>query len=171
MNTLRFSIRRILFLLVAATAWSGLSGTSPAADPAPVNLYFMDATRTHLKAEPRLVPEAKSPTAFARAVLESLLEGPREGLARAIPKGLTLRTAFVTGEKTAYADFAKNPETFAETSVLFEWLAVYSIVNSLVLNVPEVESVKILMEGREAQTFSGHVDLTGSFKANMLLVR
>ncbi|MBW1776179.1 MAG: GerMN domain-containing protein [Deltaproteobacteria bacterium] len=171
MNTSRFSIRRILFLLIAATGCGGLSGIPSAADQAPINLYFMDATRTYLKAEVRQIPESESPTAFARAVLEALLEGPREGLARAIPKGLALRAAFVTGEKTAYVDFAKNPETFAETSVLFEWLAVYSIVNSLILNLPEVETVKILMEGREVQTFSGHVDLTGSFKANMLLVR
>jgi len=136
-----------------------------------VNIYFLDPSDTHLTAETRQIPEAERIEQSARAILEALLTGPRKGLVRAIPEGLSLRTLFFTEEKIAYVDFQKSPDSRMERGVLSEWLAVYSIVNSLVLNIPEIESVQILIDGREVTTLSGHIDLTDPVKANMLLVR
>jgi hypothetical protein len=48
---------------------------------------------------------------------------------------------------------------------------VYSIVNSLILNVTDIEAVKILIEGQESITLAGHIDLQQPLKANMLLIR
>ncbi len=45
------------------------------------------------------------------------------------------------------------------------------MVNSLVLNVPEIERVQILIAGNEAPTLAGHIDLQLPVKANMLLIR
>jgi hypothetical protein len=50
-------------------------------------------------------------------------------------------------------------------------MTIFSIVNSLILNIPEVDAVKILIEGRESMTLAGHIDLRSSFKANLLLIR
>jgi hypothetical protein len=44
-------------------------------------------------------------------------------------------------------------------------------VNSLILNIPEIETVRILVEGKEEATLAGHVDLRFPFQANMLFVR
>ena len=52
-----------------------------------------------------------------------------------------------------------------------ELLTIYSIANSLILNVPEVEAVKILVNGNETATLAGHIDLQVPLKANMLLIR
>jgi len=41
----------------------------------------------------------------------------------------------------------------------------------LILNIPEIDAVKILIDGRDAMTLAGHIDLRFPFKANMLLVR
>ena len=34
----------------------------------------------------------------------------------------------------------------------------HSVVNSLVRSLPEIERVKLLVEGREVETIGGHVD-------------
>ena len=52
-----------------------------------------------------------------------------------------------------------------------ELLTIYSIVNSLILNVPNIKAVKILINGNEAKTLAGHIDLQTAIKANMLLIR
>jgi len=39
------------------------------------------------------------------------------------------------------------------------------------LNIPEVDAVKILINGRDRMTLDGHIDLRFPFKANMLLIR
>ena len=52
-----------------------------------------------------------------------------------------------------------------------ELLTVYSIVNSLVLNIPEIRAVKILINGNESMTLAGHIDLQKPVSANMLLIR
>ena len=41
-----------------------------------------------------------------------------------------------------------------------ELLAVYALVNSIVLNFPAVRKVQILLDGRPATTLAGHVDLS-----------
>ena len=50
-------------------------------------------------------------------------------------------------------------------------MTIWSIVNTLVLNVPEIEAVKILIGGGEAETLAGHIDLSRPLRANMPLVR
>ena len=52
-----------------------------------------------------------------------------------------------------------------------ELLAVFSIVNSLVLNVPQIERVRLLVRGAEQDTLAGHVALPEPLAADMLLVR
>ena len=52
-----------------------------------------------------------------------------------------------------------------------EIMTIYSIVNSLVLNIPEIDAVKILIDGKESITLAGHIDLKFPLKADMLLIR
>jgi hypothetical protein len=52
-----------------------------------------------------------------------------------------------------------------------ELMTIYTIVNSLILNIPEIDAVKILIEGCESMTLAGHIDTRFPFKANMLLIR
>jgi hypothetical protein len=39
-------------------------------------------------------------------------------------------------------------------------MTVYSVVNSLALNFPEVKRVQFLMEGKEIETIKGHLSLS-----------
>ena len=51
-----------------------------------------------------------------------------------------------------------------------EILAVYSLVDSIVFNFPEVEAVILLWNGRQQTTFAGHLDTTHPLVADSRLV-
>ena len=135
------------------------------------NLYFADKNNVFLIAESQTLPNPGEPATFGRIIIEALIKGPREGLMRTVPEGTTLRAIYVTDDGTAYADISQTVSENHPGGCNSELLTIYSIVNSLILNITEIESVQILIGGREAMTLSGHIDLRYPFKANMLLIR
>ncbi len=135
------------------------------------HLYFADTDQIYLKAESRRFTNPDDPTAFGRAIVQALIDGPRQGLLQTLPRKSTIRTFFVTRGRIAYVDLGKEIQENMPGGIQAELLAIYAIVNSLVLNVPEIERVKILIDGRENPTLDGHVDLRFPLKANMLLIR
>ena len=54
---------------------------------------------------------------------------------------------------------------------LTELLSIYSVVNTLSLNISEIEAVKFLIEGREAKTLAGHIDLRYPFEPDLLMIK
>ncbi len=49
------------------------------------------------------------------------------------------------------------------SGVLVEELTVASLVETLSANIPGINRVKILVDGKSRDTLAGHVDLTGFF--------
>lgn len=138
---------------------------------AAVNLYFTDKDGLFLTAESRIVPHAEDPAIQGRHIIEALIKGPEKGLARTMPEAAALRAIYVTENGRAYVDLKDGIMDHHPGGSKSELMSIYSIVNSLVLNVQAIRSVKILVEGREAMSLAGHVDLRFPFKANMLMVR
>lgn len=137
----------------------------------PVYLYFADKRSIFLVAEETFISHPKDPVSFGKLIIKTLVDGSISNRERTLPKETRLRTLFVDQDGTAYVDFAGNIKEFMKTGCYDEIIAIYSIVNSLVLNVPEIKRVKILIGGQESETLSGHLDLSQPFKANMYLVR
>ena len=52
-----------------------------------------------------------------------------------------------------------------------ELLTVYAIVNAVTANLPTVQRVQILIDGKEADTLAGHVDLRRPLIRDVTLVR
>jgi hypothetical protein len=72
---------------------------------------------------------------------------------------------------TAVVDFSIHFRKNHPGSCRQEQLTLFSVVNSLVLNVPEIDRVKILIDGAESETLTGHVALEFPLTADMLLTR
>lgn len=144
--------------------------TGPLANPV-VHLYFADRNNSFLKAEGRDMMHSNDPTGTGKAIVEALIEGPRTGLMRTIPEGTTLKAFYITRNGTAYVDLSETLKDSHPGGVKSELFTIFSIVNSLILNIPEIDTVKILIGGREMMTLDGHIDLRFPFKANMLLIR
>jgi hypothetical protein len=78
---------------------------------------------------------------------------------------------FVTDDGTAYLDFSSELSRLHPGGVTAERLTLYAIVNSLVLNLEQVERVQLLFEGQPGSTLCGHLDIRRAKTANLLIVR
>ena len=137
-----------------------------------VSLYFAGKDRFALLAEQRELPRPKSPGALGRIIIRELTTGPRnKNLVRTLPDNDILRTFFIASDKTAYVDLGNEMWAHHPGGVQSDILAIYSIVNSLVLNMAEIDAVKFLILGREPIMAAGHLDLRYPLKANILLIR
>ena len=136
-----------------------------------VHLYFADKDNNYLIAEQRVLPLSDDPLAFGRALIEALIDGPQKGLMRTLPEATEIRAIFMLDGATLCVDLDEVIRDQHPGGSQTELLTVYSIVNTLVLNLPDIDQVKLLIGGREATTLAGHVDLQFPFSANMLLIR
>jgi len=141
------------------------------ADKAVVQLYFSDKENSFLIAEERKLSHGTNPAQFGQTIIAALIQGPTEGLMRTIPAGTKLLALFVDPDGTAYVDLTATLSDAHPGGIQSEQMTIFSIVNSLILNIPEINAVKILIDGRESMTLAGHIDLRFPFKANMLLIR
>ena len=124
-----------------------------------------------MMSEQRAVIHPDGTVDFVRAIVEALIKGPQEGLLQTIPSGTKLKAVYVTPDGVSYVDLSKEIRHNHPGGSNTELLTIYSIVNSLVLNVPEIKRVKLLIDGNEVLTLAGHINLQFPVKANMLLIR
>ena len=136
-----------------------------------VHLYFADRKGNYLQAEERKIL-AEDTISAIEAIIAALLEGPDDPkLVSTIPAGTRLLHIFVTDDGTAYLDFSSELSRLHPGGITAERLTLYTIVNSLVLNLEQVERVQLLFEGKPASTLSGHLDIRQAKTADLLIVR
>jgi hypothetical protein len=146
-----------------------------AAVPAPVGrkikarLFYVSEDGTRLVGVERDVPFAEG-SDQAREIVAAQIAPVTEPLVSAVPPGTTLRALFVTDRGHAYVDLSREVSAAHSGGTLDELLTVYTIVDALTVNLPGVQSVQILIDGKEAQTLAGHVDLRQPLTRNLSLV-
>jgi len=136
-----------------------------------VHLYFADRDNYHLISEQRVVSHSGDPVGYARSIVEALIKGPQNSLVRTLAADTELRAIYIIPDGACYVDLSQTAGKHHPGGCNSELLTIYSVVNSLILNVPEINRVKLLIDGKEAQTLAGHMDLEFPFEANMLLIR
>ncbi len=107
----------------------------------------------------RRQPDTQSP---AREVLTALLADPRS-LRSPVLAGVKLRAFFLDSAGTAFVDVVSQSSSGVKASAWEELLGIYSFVNTLTQNFEEIRQVRFLLEGREAQTLAGHIDLSRTY--------
>jgi spore germination protein GerM len=147
------------------------SGALPESKKSPVHLYFTDRETTYLMSEQRVLLYLDDPVRLADAIMRALIKGPQKGLIRTIPPETELRAVYLTPEGICYVDLSEAVRKNHPGGCQSELLSIYSVVNSLILNISEIGAVKILINGNEATTLAGHLDLESPLGANMLLIR
>ncbi|MFZ5562776.1 MAG: GerMN domain-containing protein [Thermodesulfobacteriota bacterium] len=137
-----------------------------------VYLYFATGDGATLAAEKRVVETSADPARLAGAIIDGLARGPkRDDLVRTVPPETACRALYVTADRTAYVDFTPAIREGHPGGAQAELLTIYAIVNSLAINVDGIDRVKFLIDGREADTLAGHVDLGAAFAPDLRIVR
>ena len=88
-----------------------------------------------------------------------------------MPPGTALRAVYLTERGDAYVDLSGEAVTAHPGGTLSELLTVYTIVNALTVNLPAVTAVQVLVDGKEVDTLSGHVDLRRPLVKNLTWVQ
>jgi len=170
-------LRRLGRLMCAGLAMLLAAGMSPACMAAEgnkqvVHLFFADPTKPFLVGEQRVMVNPKDPSIFGRQLVQELINGPADGGRLAtIPNQTSLRSFFLLEDGTAVVDFSVHFRDNHPGGCRWEQLTLFSVVNSLVLNEPAIDRVKILIDGAEYETLAGHIPLEFPLTADLLLTR
>ena len=153
-----------ILLFAAALAsflWSRSKPTPRPIAPPPeerrlVRLFF--AKEEGLAEEDRLITRRPTAVEEAKEAIWELIRGPSQGLFPTIPEGTKLLGLFIDVRGIAYVDFDGKIKEGHPGGSFGELLTVYSIVETLTANFPEIKRVQILVEGSELETLAGHLD-------------
>lgn len=122
-------------------------------------LFYVDESGTRLGPTARDVIYGATAVDQARRLVEAQVADPPPGLVSPIPVGTTVRNVFLSDRREAYVDLGGGVVQNHPGGSLNEALTVYAIVNVLTTNLPEIDAVQILIDGREVDTLGGHIDL------------
>jgi len=153
------------------------TATAPATPPAAsvphiiATLYYGTPDGQALAAVKREVPLGDGPRAQGRQILQTELEAAPEPYVSLIPQGTTLRAFYITERGDAFVDLSPEVSTAHPGGSTLELLTVYAIVNTVTANLSAVERVQILVDGKQADTLAGHVDLRRPFERDTSLVK
>ena len=123
-----------------------------------VTLFFADSSGNGLRREVREIDACDGPAQCSEEVIDELLNGPIGDLAPTLPASFSVRSVQMEGA-TAVIDLEKESATGLPEGSSAEMTAVYSIVDSLAFNFPQIRNVKFLVEGEAVPTLKGHLDL------------
>jgi germination protein M len=152
---------------IDAPAQQADSAPASAVPRVKATLYFASADGLSLVPVEQEIPLAQGTVAQARAVIEAQLAAtPPDSLASTIPQGTTLRGVYVSARNEAFVDLDATVRTKHPGGSMNELFTVYTIVNAITTNLPDVQQVQLLIDGREVDTLAGHVDLRRPLRKN-----
>ena len=137
-----------------------------------VKLYFSVSKEDYLFPEERKITSSSEVTSQAKAILGELINGPISSslLVPTIPPKTQVRAVYVK-DKCIYVDFSSALQEKHPGGSSGELLTVYSIVNTLIDNLPSHSEVQILIQGRPVNTLAGHIDIRKPLSMKLDLVK
>jgi hypothetical protein len=176
-----------IVVAAAGVTWSLMRVFSPApgAAPAPTvtapapsetahitaTLYYGSSDGRALVPVRRDVPAATSVVDQGRQILTVLFQDAPQPYVQVVPKGTKLRAFYLSDRGDAFVDLSGDVVSAHPGGSLTELLTVYAIVNAVTANLPAVQRVQLLVEGKEVDTIAGHVDVRRPLEKDATLVR
>lgn len=120
-------------------------------------LFFVDDAN-RLAREARELEPCSEATACVKSLLDALFNGPVGELDDALPEGAGFNTVRIAGDMVI-VDLNRNFVTELPSGSSAEMLAVYSIVDTICANFPQIATVKLTVEGA-GEAHLRHLDLS-----------
>jgi hypothetical protein len=164
------------------TSRATTAATVGAAAPAPAppaasgrkikaRLFYVGDSGMKLTSIERDVAYGDGPVAQAREIIAAQIAPVAEPLVSAVPPGTALRAVFITEGGEAFVDLSRDVVSSHTGGTLGELLTVYTLVNALTENLPAITAVQVLVDGKEVETLSGHIDLRRPLAKNLTWVQ
>jgi hypothetical protein len=163
----------IFFITLFDYIYPPASGKYTAAkkkDKQEVTLFFSDANERFLIPEKRFIPKENGPEEQAQEMVKALLAGSKTGLVNTFPEKADLQSVKMEGGDTLLVNFSESLATNHPGGSTAEMATVYSLTNTLTVNIPAIKKVKILIGGKERESLKGHIGLKNPFTINRELI-
>ena len=174
-----------LSLVLIVWGASALVTQKPAAEAptpipvtAPVETAHITATLFYASSDGRAlvpvkrdVPLASGVVEQGRQILLTELQAAPQPYMKVIPDGTTLRAFYVTDRGDAFIDLGPEIVRAHPGGSMNELLTVYALVNAITTNLPAVQRVQLLVDGKEVDAIAGHVDIRRPLNRDTSLVR
>jgi hypothetical protein len=137
----------------------------PASGPTEtVTLYVADDAAGTLRPRSAQIPLPGGRQQRAEELLRALLRIYQQpGAAHPLAPDADIRSIYLVDPGAAVIDLNAAFADQHRSGILSEQLTVNSLVETLAVNVPGIQRVNILVEGKRRDTLAGHADLTQSF--------
>lgn len=173
LGLLAWGVTSLLERLTERETATAVTATPPPPSETPhiaATLFYATAEGDALLPVQREVPLAEGLVAQGRQILTAQFAPPPAPYISAIPPGTMLRAFYVTEKGDAFVDVS-GISTAHPGGSLTEMLTVHAIVNAVTANLPAVQRVQILVDGKEVDTIAGHVDIRQPLSRDTSLVR
>ena len=134
-------------------------------------LYFSDEDEEYLIGERNRITKKDRLEEEAKELVAELIRGPKGKLIPTLPPQTRLLSLHVDEEGLAKVSFSKAFTTDHPGGSSAEIMTVYSIVNSLTTNFPQIKRVQIVVEGKEIESIAGHLSLKRPIPPKADLIR
>ncbi|MBI3583245.1 MAG: GerMN domain-containing protein [Nitrospinae bacterium] len=141
-------------------------------------LYFSSNNEEYLVPEVRQIILRGHIEGQILEVIKELIKGSTvqqtnngKGLINVIPDGVRVNGARLEEDGTLFVDFSKELKERHPGGSWAEMLTIYSIVDTIIKNFPDIKRVKILIEDEEIETLAGHIDTRLPLTENKDIVR
>ncbi|TFG36216.1 MAG: hypothetical protein E4H45_01640 [Nitrospirales bacterium] len=112
-----------------------------------------------IQIEERRPPRRSGLMAVAEATMEEYLKGPAGGKSTSLPKNARLLGVYKGADRILYIDLSGEFRRNFQGDAFAEFLLLKSLYESLISNVEDIQDVKVLIDGKEAETLGGHLYL------------
>lgn len=136
-----------------------------------VTLFFSEEEGEYLVGEKREIPKRETVEEEARETVVELIKGPKGKLIPALPPRTRLLTLEMDQNGVAKVNFDQTLSKEHPGGSSAEMLTLYSIVNSLTLNFPQIKRVQVLIDGKAAESIAGHISLKQPVSFNPSIVK
>jgi spore germination protein GerM len=139
------------------------SGKRASKEKTEVVLFFSDENELFLVPEKRYVVKEKSIPDQAKEIVSALLSGSKLGNVNTFPEKARVKNVKLDTEQTAHVNFDHNFLKNHPGGTTSEIATIYSLTNTLIYNIPSIQRVKILVEGKTILSIKGHVSTQNAF--------
>ena len=134
-----------------------IDGQAKTEDVFLLRIYYPVANQ--LQVEERKLPRRTGQMAIAAVTVEEYLKGPAGAAETNIPKDVKLLGLYKGADRILYVDLSDECRRNFQGDALTEFFFLKGLYESIISNVEDVQDVKVLIEGKEAETLGGHVYL------------